>query len=70
MRETRKLYPKNPSFWNMKKKKETLTVLMWSHRVDEKFRLIFEQAGLKLVKSDLQRGFPKDLFPVRMYALR
>ncbi|KAF6838742.1 DUF858 domain-containing protein [Colletotrichum plurivorum] len=39
-------------------------------RVDEKFRLLFEQAGLRLIKTELQRGFPKELFPVRMYALK
>ncbi|OHW92119.1 DUF858 domain-containing protein [Colletotrichum incanum] len=39
-------------------------------RVDEKFRALFEQAGLRLIKTELQRGFPKELFPVRMYALK
>ncbi|KAF6821025.1 DUF858 domain-containing protein [Colletotrichum sojae] len=39
-------------------------------RVDEKFRLLFEQAGLRLIKTELQRGFPNELFPVRMYALK
>ncbi|OHE98722.1 hypothetical protein CORC01_05988 [Colletotrichum orchidophilum] len=39
-------------------------------RVDDKFRALFEQAGLHLVKTELQHGFPKDLFPVRMYALK
>ncbi|OLN83703.1 Alpha N-terminal protein methyltransferase 1 [Colletotrichum chlorophyti] len=39
-------------------------------RVDDKFRSLFEQAGLRLIKTELQRGFPKELFPVRMYALK
>ncbi|TDZ65003.1 Alpha N-terminal protein methyltransferase 1 [Colletotrichum trifolii] len=39
-------------------------------RVDEKFRSLFEKAGLRLVRTELQHGFPKDLFPVRMYALK
>ncbi|PVI05001.1 hypothetical protein DM02DRAFT_517585 [Periconia macrospinosa] len=39
-------------------------------RSDEKFRDLFKKAGLKVVAADLQRGFPRDLFPVRMYALR
>ncbi|KAF3157731.1 Alpha N-terminal protein methyltransferase 1 [Orbilia oligospora] len=41
-------------------------------RTDENFRRIFGEAGLVVVKSELQRGFPErlHLFPVRMYALR
>lgn len=39
-------------------------------RTDKKFRKIFEEAGLLLVKTELQRGFPKELYPVRFYALR
>ncbi|GAB7358452.1 hypothetical protein MBLNU230_g2516t1 [Neophaeotheca triangularis] len=39
-------------------------------RTDEKFRKLFGQAGLKLVATELQKGFPKDLYPVRMYALQ
>ncbi|KAK6508590.1 Alpha N-terminal protein methyltransferase 1 [Arthrobotrys conoides] len=41
-------------------------------RTDENFRRIFGEAGLVVVKSELQRGFPEKLhlFPVRMYALR
>lgn len=38
-------------------------------RTDEKFRQIFEEAGLRLLKTELQRGFPKEIYPVRMYAL-
>ncbi|KAF3895822.1 Alpha N-terminal protein methyltransferase [Trichophyton interdigitale] len=39
-------------------------------REDRKFSSIFRQAGLQLVKSQLQRGFPRNLLPVKMYALR
>ncbi|GAB7338299.1 hypothetical protein MBLNU457_4615t1 [Dothideomycetes sp. NU457] len=39
-------------------------------RTDKKFRKIFQDAGLKLVSTELQRGFPASLYPVRMYALR
>ncbi|KKY26673.1 hypothetical protein UCDDS831_g01333 [Diplodia seriata] len=39
-------------------------------RTDDKFRKLFELAGLEIFLTEIQRGFPKDLFPVRMYALR
>lgn len=39
-------------------------------RTDEKFRKLFKEARLRIVSEDLQRGFPKELFAVRMYALR
>lgn len=43
-------------------------------REDEKFQMLFKKAGFRLVKSDMQRGFPvvKDLnlLPMKMYALR
>ncbi|KAH8653410.1 alpha-N-methyltransferase NTM1 [Xylariales sp. PMI_506] len=39
-------------------------------RCDETFRAIFARAGLKIIRTELQNGFPKELFPVRMYALR
>ncbi|EXJ60309.1 hypothetical protein A1O7_04461 [Cladophialophora yegresii CBS 114405] len=39
-------------------------------RSDRHFRECFEQAGLMIVKTQLQTGFPKTLLPVRMYALR
>ncbi|KAK7178926.1 hypothetical protein PSPO01_15011 [Paraphaeosphaeria sporulosa] len=39
-------------------------------RSDEKFRHLFKEAGLKIVATELQKGFPKELFPVRIYALR
>ncbi|CAI6336857.1 unnamed protein product [Periconia digitata] len=39
-------------------------------RSDAKFRELFAKAGLRVVRDEVQRGFPRDLFPVRMYALR
>lgn len=39
-------------------------------RTDEKLRQIFASAKLKLVSTELQRGFPKGLYGVRMYALQ
>ncbi|KAL6938052.1 hypothetical protein ACO0RG_004581 [Hanseniaspora osmophila] len=39
-------------------------------RSDSKFRWIFEKAGLKLIATDIQKGLPKELYPVRMYALK
>ncbi|KIW07468.1 uncharacterized protein PV09_01436 [Verruconis gallopava] len=39
-------------------------------RTDAKFRQIFEKAGLKIVATEIQRGMPKELFPVRSYALQ
>ncbi|KAM4066365.1 adoMet dependent proline di-methyltransferase [Hirsutella rhossiliensis] len=43
-------------------------------REDQSLRDIFQNAGLELVKTELQRGFPemstKRLYPVRMYALK
>lgn len=39
-------------------------------RSDLQYRMLFDKAGLKLVAEKLQTGFPKQLFPVRMWALR
>ncbi|OCK85199.1 hypothetical protein K432DRAFT_377900 [Lepidopterella palustris CBS 459.81] len=39
-------------------------------RTDAKFRALFKEAGLRLVSTELQKGFPRDLYPVRIYALR
>ncbi|KAJ4286784.1 hypothetical protein N0V90_013036 [Kalmusia sp. IMI 367209] len=39
-------------------------------RSDEKFRQLFKEAGLKIVATELQKGFPRELFPVRIYALK
>ncbi|KAF2735156.1 hypothetical protein EJ04DRAFT_552198 [Polyplosphaeria fusca] len=38
-------------------------------RSDEKFRRLFVEAGLKIVATELQKGFPRELYPVRIYAL-
>lgn len=38
-------------------------------RTHAKFKKIFAQAGLRLLLSSLQKGLPKELFPVRLYAL-
>jgi protein N-terminal methyltransferase len=39
-------------------------------RSDDKFRRLFGEAGLKIVATEQQRGMPKELYPVRIYALR
>ena len=39
-------------------------------RSDVNFRRLFQEAGLKIVATELQKGMPKELFPVRIYALR
>lgn len=39
-------------------------------RTDKKFRALFEESGLVIAKTELQNGFPKKLYPVRLYALR
>ncbi|KAK3112672.1 hypothetical protein LTR53_010819 [Teratosphaeriaceae sp. CCFEE 6253] len=39
-------------------------------RSDSKFRRLFQEAGLKLVSTELQRGMPEGLYPVRAYALQ
>ncbi|KAJ5489670.1 Alpha N-terminal protein methyltransferase 1 [Penicillium diatomitis] len=41
-------------------------------RTDAKFKLVFEQAGMNVIKSEIQTGFPKNfkLLPVKSYALR
>ncbi|CAI7895948.1 unnamed protein product [Closterium sp. NIES-53] len=38
-------------------------------RSDAYFRDLFKQADLQLLKSKVQRGFPSELFVVKMYAL-
>lgn len=47
-----------------------LTYVLGPYRSDAKFQEIFENAGLRLVKAETQKGFPKELFPVRIYALK
>ncbi|KAG0667942.1 Alpha N-terminal protein methyltransferase 1 [Maudiozyma exigua] len=39
-------------------------------RSDTKFKELFEKSGLKLIATDRQKGLPKELYPVRMYALK
>lgn len=39
-------------------------------RSDQKYREIFKEAGLVIVRTELQAGFPKELYPVRLYALQ
>ncbi|OJJ38055.1 hypothetical protein ASPWEDRAFT_24029 [Aspergillus wentii DTO 134E9] len=41
-------------------------------RTDEKFRKLFKDAGMNVILSEIQTGFPKSfkLLPVRSYALR
>lgn len=39
-------------------------------RTDAKFRELFVRAGFKLIASDIQKGLPKELYPVRMYCLK
>ncbi|KAH7078998.1 alpha-N-methyltransferase NTM1 [Paraphoma chrysanthemicola] len=39
-------------------------------RSDDKFRRLFKEARLKIVATEQQRGMPKELYPVRIYALK
>lgn len=39
-------------------------------RTHEKFQQLFKEVDVRLMKTEIQKGFPKGLFPVRMYALR
>lgn len=39
-------------------------------RTDGKFRELFARAGVRVVKTELQLGFPRGLYPVRFYALQ
>jgi protein N-terminal methyltransferase len=39
-------------------------------RSDDLYRELFEFAGLRVVRAELQRGFPDELLDVRMYALQ
>ena len=40
------------------------------NRTEEKFKELFKEAGLKIVRTELQRGFPRELYPVRTWALQ
>ncbi|KAI0971055.1 AdoMet dependent proline di-methyltransferase-domain-containing protein [Xylaria arbuscula] len=39
-------------------------------RTEATFKHIFEKAGLRIIKNELQHGLPSELYPVRMFALR
>ncbi len=39
-------------------------------RTDKKFRQLFEDSGLKIVATELQKGMPQGLYAVRAYALQ
>ncbi|KAI1191660.1 alpha-N-methyltransferase NTM1 [Nemania serpens] len=39
-------------------------------RKEATFRDIFEKAGLRIIKTELQHGLPSELYPVRMFALK
>lgn len=39
-------------------------------RTDANFRALFARAGVRIVKTELQMGFPKGIYPVRFYALQ
>ncbi|KAI1335511.1 alpha-N-methyltransferase NTM1 [Xylariaceae sp. FL0016] len=39
-------------------------------RQDKKFRQLFDDAGLRIVKTEISHGFPSELLPVRMFALK
>ena len=39
-------------------------------RTEAKWNLLFRAANLKIVATELQEGFPEELFPVRTWALQ
>ena len=39
-------------------------------RTDQKFKQLFKEADMRLIRTEVQRGFPKGLYPVRFYALK
>lgn len=39
-------------------------------RAEGKWVKLFGEAGLKVVATELQKGFPKGLYPVRTWALQ
>ena len=39
-------------------------------RAEESWSRIFGEAGLRVVRPELQAGWPRELLPVRTYALR
>lgn len=38
-------------------------------RSDQVWKEMFEKSGLRLLKEEVQKGFPSGLFAVKMYAL-
>jgi len=49
---------------------EWLWLVLISCSTDKKFRDLFQKAGMKIKKTELQKGMPKELYPVRAYALQ
>ena len=39
-------------------------------KTEQDYMNLFERAGLKLVKTLIQKDFPEDFFPVKMYLLK
>ena len=39
-------------------------------RTEQKYRDLFAEAGFKIKRTELQKGWPKGLNPVRMFALQ
>lgn len=39
-------------------------------RSDVHFRRIFKETGLEMIDATMQKAFPEDLYPVRMYLLK
>ncbi|CAG8959390.1 hypothetical protein HYFRA_00001288 [Hymenoscyphus fraxineus] len=39
-------------------------------RTDKKFRALFEEAGMKVKRTEIQNGLPSELYPVRIYGLQ
>lgn len=39
-------------------------------RTDQKFKQLFKEADVRIIKTEVQRGFPKGLYPVRLYGLK
>lgn len=47
-----------------------LTIHGGDIRTDSKFRALFKQAGLRIIRTEVQKGLPAQLYQVRSYALR
>lgn len=44
--------------------------LLWARRSTKAYERVFMEAGLNVVRSEVQLGLPAELFVVRMWALR